>query len=222
MVGDAPPHDDYQDGLNSLALAEEAKAKGIIVNTVRCGLDGETEAAWTRIARTAGGEFVSIAQDGGVQAVATPYDEELRALNAQIADTVLGYGSTEEKERSRMKVRQRHAMNSAEAAAAASFSAKAGRLNREDLVTALEEGLPLAAVKAEALPEELRGLEPDAQRAVVDEKLAKRKAAKQRILEVAKKRDDYLERSAPTAKDGFDERVLDIVRKQTAEIGVAY
>lgn len=221
LVGDAPPHDDYDDGLNSLALAEEAKGRGILINTVRCGLDEATEAAWRQIARIAGGDFVSVAQDGGVQAIATPYDAELQALNAAIADTVVGYGSAQAQERSRMKVRQRHAMKSAEAAAAASFSAKAGRLNREDLVTAVEEGLALDSVAPEALPEELRGLPPEARRAAVEEKLARRKATQKRILEIAEKRDQYLERNA-AAKDGFDERVLDIVRKQTAEIGVAY
>src|SRR4051812_26746876 len=37
LVGDAPAHDDYQDGWNVHTWAKNAIKKGIIVNTVRCG-----------------------------------------------------------------------------------------------------------------------------------------------------------------------------------------
>jgi len=223
LVGDAPPHNDYSDGLNTTALAKEAAAKGITINTIRCGSDGTTGVVWQEIAAVTGGEFASIVQDGGVVSVATPYDAELQTLNAELADTVLGFGTAEDKARSDEKVRTRRAMASPAAAAAASYSAKAGRLNREDLVTAIEGGLSLDEVSGEALPEELRGLSRPEQEAVLEAKGAKRKETNSRILEVAKKRDAYLKESEPAAAGaGFDAQVFDMVKKQTSAIGVAY
>ena len=44
LVGDAPPHNDYDDGLNSDALAKRAKEKGIIINAIRApGMDAKQE-----------------------------------------------------------------------------------------------------------------------------------------------------------------------------------
>lgn len=222
LVGDAPPHDDYDDGLDSSELAREARAKGIHLNTVRCGSDSTTEHAWRSLASIGGGEFTSIAQDGGVVDIVTPYDEELRALNAAMAGTVLAYGSAEDKVRSQAKMATRRAMKASRAASAASFSAKSGTLNREDLVTALDDGVELEALPQDALPTELQGLGRAEQRAVVNAKKAARKGAEARILEVAKKRDAYLKEKSPKTSAGFDEQVVEMVRKQTSSIGVKY
>jgi Mg-chelatase subunit ChlD len=93
VVGDAPPHDDYSDEPNSRAWARRAQEKGIRINTVRCGSDSTTQVAFARISHIASGEFASIDQTGGVETVATPFDEKLAALNKKLVGTAIGYGA---------------------------------------------------------------------------------------------------------------------------------
>jgi len=223
LVGDAPPHDDY-DGPTSTDLAREAHTRGIIVNTVRCGADPSTLIAWQAIALASGGKHTDIAQDGGVVAVMTPYDERLQVLNAELADTVLGYGTADKREASKAKMLHRRAMSAPAAAAAASYAAKSGRLNDEDLVSAIEGGLGLSEIGADVMPDELRGLSQAEQERKISDLQAKRAKINAAILEISNERDAYVrEKTASSpAKDGFDEQVFEIVKEQTGRIGVAY
>jgi len=45
-VGDAPPHVDYQDGLDYRRHAREAAARGIVIETIQCGADDATAARY--------------------------------------------------------------------------------------------------------------------------------------------------------------------------------
>ncbi|MEL6188482.1 MAG: vWA domain-containing protein, partial [Myxococcota bacterium] len=148
LVGDAPPHDDY-DGPKSWELAARAREKGIIINTVQCGAMGGTANAWKRIAQVAGGAFDAISQDGGVEIASTPFDGELSELNRELAGTVISYGSKRARARSKAKMARRSSLDSSRGAAAAAYNAKAGRMNNEDLLTQLGDG----KVKLDALDE---------------------------------------------------------------------
>ena len=83
LVGDAPPHNDYRDEQDTQVTAIRAVQKGIIVNTIQCGNSGETARAWRDIASSGHGEYFAIPADGGVQAITTPYDEQLSELSAK-------------------------------------------------------------------------------------------------------------------------------------------
>ena len=225
LVGDAPPHEEYDDGLSSRALAREAAQKGIIVNTIRCGSDHSTARAWTAIASEAGGRYASIAQDGGVVAIATPFDDDLHRMNEELADTVLTFGTGAERATTRRRLASRKALAPAAAAEAASFSAKAGRLDSGDLLTAMDEGkAELEALPAEALPEPMKRLDKKGRKAFVKKHAKHRKGVKARIMKKAKQREAWLakEEKKRGADKGFDSNVVDMLRNQAAGIGVAY
>ncbi|HEX4458646.1 MAG TPA: vWA domain-containing protein, partial [Polyangia bacterium] len=59
LVGDAPPHTDYNDGYDYNKIAKQAHDLGIHINTIRCGGDRETEVVWNRIASESSGEYAS-------------------------------------------------------------------------------------------------------------------------------------------------------------------
>ncbi len=221
LVGDAPPHNDYSDGPTSAELARTAAAKNITINTVQCGHMPDTADAWRTIASLAGGQMTTIEQDGGVQAIASPFDDELADLNRVLATSSLGWGSATDKANARRKIHTRANLSGQAAASAASYSAKNAYFVEEDLVTAIEEGrVDLDRVDNEALPEAMQAMDESQQRTYVDGLRAKRKALNERILEVSKKRDAYIEDNAPA--DGFDNKVVDMLRDQASEIGVAY
>lgn len=221
LVGDAPPHDDYDDGMTAAKLAQQAADKHIIINTVRCGGDVETERVWKQIAQLAHGEYASIAQDGGVVHVATPYDKELQELNAQLAGTVLNWGTEEVQRRAEKKVKNRYGMGAPAAAEAAGYAAKSGKMNAEDLIGS-DKGID--DIDEAHLPSTLKGMSKTEQKAHVAKLRKDRAKIQKEILELSEKRDAYIDEAEEEAgvADGFDGQVLDAVRKQAADIGVAY
>jgi hypothetical protein len=99
---------------------------------------------------------------------------------------------------------------------------------RRDLVDAVKEGLVAAeAVDAEALPSEMRAMGGDERRAYVQQKLEEREVIQERITALSRGRDEYLraedeKRRAAGEADGFDARVLEIVREQAAAAGISF
>lgn len=109
LVGDAPPHMDYTDDTKYPELCKAAVLKDIVINTVRCGNNAETETVWKEIAAKAEGSYTSIAQSGGVQVVATPYDKEMAELSGKLVGTGVYYGDRSVRERARGAARKAEA-----------------------------------------------------------------------------------------------------------------
>ncbi len=228
LVGDAPPQEG-RDGLTSEGVAAEAKAKGVVINTIRCGVDNATATVWRSIAGSAGGRFASIAQDGGVVAtVTTPFDRRLSELNARLADDAIAYGAPAKRARTRSKIAKRKALAPPAAAAAASYGAKSGRMDSGDLITALMEGTVggFADMDEAELPEEARAVAKPKRKAWLKSRKVKRKKIESEILAASKSRDKWLvddekKKGGPKA-DAFDTNVMDMLREQAADVGVAY
>ncbi len=221
LVGDAPPHDDYNDGPTSTELARTARANNITINTVRCGQQADTANAWQTIASLTGGQMTTIEQNGGVQTIDSPFDDELATLNRSLVSSMRGWGSATDKSNAQRKARSRAGLSDQAAASAASYSAKNMYLFEEDLLTALDEGrVDLDRVDNAALPEAMQTMDRAAQQAYVQDLKTERSQLNKRILEVSKKRDAYIEDNS--TEDGFDNKVVDMLRDQAAEIGVAY
>ncbi len=181
----------------------------------------ETERVWKQIAQLAHGEYASIAQDGGVVHVDTPYDKRLQELNAKLAGTVLNWGTEEEQTRAERKVKNRYGMGAPAAAEAAGYAAKSGRMNAEDLISTDKD---VDEISEEHLPTALKGMSKADQKAHVAKLRKERAAIQKEILELSEKRDAFIGDAEEEAGvgDGFDGQVLDAVRKQAADIGVAY
>ncbi len=231
LVGDAPPHMDYDNDVRYARSVELAKNRGIVVNTIQCGPDPMTAQVWQEIARLSQGEYAAIAQDGAMIAESTPMDEELATLNREISETVLAYGDADEKEELMGKLRQTfRALPSSVASRLAYFDKKGGTLNsgRADLVDAVNAGeVELEALPAAALPEEMRDMSSDEQRFYLAEKAKQRREVQDRISELVEERDTYLAKEAAKRKaegkdDAFDERVFGAIRSQAAEKGIDY
>src|SRR5262249_12185542 len=92
LVGDAPPHMDYNDGYDYHKITREAAQMGIVMHAIRRGNDPDTGRVWAESAHSGQGRFASIDQAGGVLAVATPMDGRLAELNRRLFDTAIIYG----------------------------------------------------------------------------------------------------------------------------------
>ncbi|MES2317879.1 MAG: vWA domain-containing protein [Pseudomonadota bacterium] len=224
LVGDAPPHDDYRNLASATASAREASRRGIIVNAIQCGNDADTTTAWRNVAQYGGGEYFAIAQDGGVEVLVTPYDQELAQLGQQIGGTYMAYGRSEE----RMKRQSAQVAMESRVAAAAPPAAKADRaLNKalndkayddSDLVQKASAGsVALPSIAEAELPDALRALAPEKRQAALDKAVGERKALRARIVALSNQRDQYLaeQRSKKGAgKAGFDKAVSGALARQ--------
>ncbi|MFL6209871.1 MAG: vWA domain-containing protein [Pyrinomonadaceae bacterium] len=235
LVGDAPPHDDYGQEPATTATATVAAKRGMIVNTIQCGQIAGTREIWQAVARAGQGQYFAIAQDGGVQVITTPYDDQLSALSQKLGSTIVAYGggAGPAGDVYRDEVAMTASKNEAKVAAAAPKPAQAERalnkaLNREayanDLLQGIENGTVKAdAVKTEDLPADLRKLSADERKKEIDKRLAERKQLRADIVALAKKRDDYLagERKKQTGRqDGFDTAVATALKEQLLRKGI--
>lgn len=231
LVGDAPPHMDYEQDVPYQTSIRQASARGIVVNAIQCGRNTQTRAIWQAIAHQSQGNYAAIEQNGGMVAVATPVDDDLARLNRELSKTVLAYGGGEEQREILDKLdRAKKAAAPSVASRLSYMTKKGGALNsgRRDLVAAIESGdVALEAVPEAELPAELKGKDREERAAVVAEKNAERKRIQSEIAQLVDERDRFLadERARRVAEgdaDGFDDKVLDAVRSQAAQKGIVY
>ena len=223
LVGDAPPHTDYQDGYDYRRHAREAAQRGIAIETIECGADPLTAHVWSEIAALAGGHFARIDANGGMPARITPVDVELARLNAELTKTVVAYGSRDERARAAQKLEGRAAMPAAMAAEAAGYFAKAGALAEKDLVGLQEAEQKKALAEARAdTPAALRNRSEAEQLAYLKQQQARRTQLQSQVLELQKQRDAYLKKTETGDGDSFDQQVIDKLKQRAAAIGVKY
>jgi von Willebrand factor type A domain len=223
LVGDAPPHTDYQDGFDFRRHVREARQLGIGVETVQCGANAETEVAWREIASMGDGHYAQIDGQGGMPVRVTAADAELARLNAELAATVVAGGSPREQAVSRDRLEARKAMPAAMATEAAGYFARADRLADKDMVDmpVAEQKKALAEAKANAAaPAPLAGKSEAEAVAYLKDQKAKREKVQARIGELQKERDAELAK-APQ-KDAFDEKVVGALKEKAAAKGIQY
>ena len=113
LVGDAPPHMDYQDGLDYRRHVADARRRGIVVDAIQCGGDARTSAVWQEIASAGLGHYARIDTEGGMNAQVTPYDAELARLGAELSSTVVIAGDPRQQAAAAWKMEARGAMPAA-------------------------------------------------------------------------------------------------------------
>ena len=235
LVGDAPPHEDYQDEPSTATTTAQAVKGGMIVNTIQCGDMAGTQAVWQAIAQHGEGQYFAIAQDGGVQAISTPYDKELSELGAKIGSTYVAYGGGAGTGGAsyRAEAREKQAVMEMSVATSAPRGAAADRavnkaVNAEaykgDLLTSLENGsAKLDKVKDEDLPDDLKKLEPAARQKEIEKRLAERKTLREDILKLSKLRDEFIAgaRKKQSGKpNSFDSAVAGALKNQLSRKGI--
>ena len=235
LVGDAPPHD-YADEPDTLTTADLAVKKGIIVNTIQCGTSSSTKQAWEAIARRGQGQYFLIPQNGGVEAISTPYDEQLSQLGTRLGGTYIAYGGGAGAEGEDYRVLRKEIAASTELAIAtrSAPSAAADRsvnkaLNSKayigDLLQDIENGsTKLASIKVEDLPSELKDLSPEERTREIEKRLAERSEIRKQIISLSKQRTEYIAREQKKrnggAQNGFDVAVSAALREQLAKKGL--
>lgn len=215
LVGDAPPHMDYQDDVKYPETCKIAVKKDIIINTIQCGNMRQTTPIWKEIAQRAQGEFLQLEQSGSEVVIHCPHDKEISRLMGIIDDTRIYYGSTSERNQQQDKINASEKIkggaSSGVQAKRAEFNYsnsknKANYMGSNELITDLEAGkVKLEELQTEQLPENMRKMTLAERKNYVDNLAAKRKKAEAELAIQIKERAIYVE--AETEKLG--EEVID-------------
>lgn len=224
LVGDAPPQH-YQDGWDAKDWAKKAIAKGIVVNTIRCGTDAATQQEFVALAKLADGSYVSLEQGGGMVAVATPFDGELAKVNEKLATTTLIGGAAPAQAEWESKRESLKSLDPSVAADRISFGTNSGdgyvgglKAGSVDLTKAPSK---VKELKEAELPPEVRAIEAGKRQAYVEKVASDNAALQTRASELSKKRDAWLKDNKPKTIN-FEDEVMGSVANQASKAGVAY
>ena len=230
LVGDAPPHMDYEQDVRYPEVCQAAMKRDLVINAVQCGQEGETTKVWKEIAKLAEGKYIPLVQTGGMVRIAAPQDEQIATLNREIGGTLIGYGDPGARRGVAAKQAAAEAAAPAATADRLSYNAATGRTVQGggELIDQLERGeVKLDDIKAADLPEEFRGLDEQELATAVEARRAKRKEIQARLEKLLEERNTFIiaekKRIAESGKgDSFDEEVSGTVREQAARKGIEY
>jgi Mg-chelatase subunit ChlD len=234
LVGDSPPHMDYVGEAQYPEIVRAALARGIVVNAIQAGERPLTQQFWSEIARLGNGRYLQVGQNGDTFAVATPYDNELAELSAELDGTRMFYGDTRQMQQLNSKVAATdrlaaEASTDVRARRAAFNATSAGSRNLfgdQDLVENVTSGeVALDAVPEAQLPETLRGLNRVAQAEVIEGLARQREELQAKIETLTESRATFIAEQVEAeggAADSLDRQLFDTVREQAAPKGLSF
>jgi uncharacterized protein YegL len=234
LVGDAPPHMDYPNDVKYPVTLEAARLKGIVVNAIQSGQHQYTRPAWQQIASLGQGEYFQVEESGNTVAVATPYDEKLSALAAELEATRLYFGDKEEKKAQQARLdanlRLRKELSTEALARRDTFNAtasgKANLLGNSELVDAITSGrVELDEIGQENLPASLQAMAPAEQMAVIGERARRRDELQQQIHQLSASRSSFIKQKVEAeggADDSLDEKIYRAIKDQATSVGLTY
>ena len=235
LVGDAPPHMDYQDDVKYPQIVAAAAAKGIVVNTIQCGSMSDTVAPWQHIAALGHGRYFTVEQAGSAVAIETPFDAQIATLAAELDGTRLYYGSAEQQSAMAAKVDATDApqRRSVGRGARAARRVQRQRSRREQLL-----GRARARRRRRERPRRPRrrsgraaaggrrgAAGRGAARSCSRRRRRSARSCKRQIAALAAERDAYIKEqveAAGGADDSLDQQIYDAVREQAAPLGLDY
>lgn len=234
LVGDAPPHMDYQDDVKYDVTLNTARERGIVVNTIQCGSDGTATGDWRRVASLGAGQYFQVGQAGNAVAVATPYDRKMAEVARKLDDTRLYYGSATELAEKRAKVEATDKLHAGASVASqarraafnASRSGVDNLLGGKDLVEDVKAGkVDLGKLDKDKLPATLQAMPAPAVAAKLEETAKQREELQRELGTLAKERSQYLRKEvaqAGGARDSLDAKVYGAIREQSKAKGLRY
>jgi hypothetical protein len=217
---------DYRDACKG------AIAKGIIVNTIHCGVEAEgVRGMWKEGAVLADGRFLNINHNAVAAAPPAPQDKEIADLNTKLNGTYLAWGALGEASRARQNVQDSNA--AAAPAGPAVLSARVASKSSAvynnatwDLVdrSKQEKDFDLGKMKDSDLPEEMRKMSPEERKEHLAKKTAERAELQKRIGDLVRDREKFIAEDAKkNTKDAtLGTAVTSAVREQAAKKGVSF
>jgi len=192
--------DFLQGNLLYTKACNEAKNKGVIVNTIYCGdrMQGIKE-HWNLSSECGNGSFTVINQNEKIEDIPTPYDSILFSLNDKINNTYIAYGYAGGSNKAmQAEVDQLNfASNKAAAAKRVTVKGKSYLYKNESWDLVDRDGLAdsdefLKKLDKKTLPDSLQTKSTRELKKIIAEKKEQRSNVQKQIETVSKQREDYI------------------------------
>ena len=230
LVGDAPPHMDYADDVKWSDTCREAKARGILINTLQCGSSAETERVWRAIAGQADGAYAAMLQEGRATAIETRFDRDIVGLTRALNETIIPYGTSDERATAGRNGALLEAMSIESIADRATFLSRTDYgsviAGKGDLVVELMSGrLTLAAIDPQLLDPAIARLPVAERNAKIQKMVARRRTIQADLQTLLDQRETVVAKQMKAATDSEDILVLspfEVLQEQAESKGYRF
>ena len=207
------------------SACNNAKGKGVTVNTIYCG-DYQTgiKEYWQAGAIAGGGEYLHIDHNQETTYIQTPYDDQINQLNIQLNNTYIPfgkYGASKKESQKSQDANAQHYSSANSAERAVYKSSKKYRASTWDLVDAYKDDKSIVK-KAKLLPDSLQNLTPNDLEARIQVISQQRASIQDQIQELDKKRRKYKAEKASTeteSESNLQRSMLKSIEKQAKQKG---
>ena len=233
LVGDCPPHMDYQNDVKYPVTCRDAVKKGVFINTLKMGNCAGAEQVWREVAMITGGDYIPVDQNANGYVVTTPYDADIARLQNTIDNTVVYYGTytlrmTKDASKSTAnKIYKEGKIN--ENASRAEYKSTKGVTKdvyfKNDLVTDYAKGIvKVDTIRKELLAENLQTMTIKERTAYLHKMKAERDTAQAQLQVNMTKRNEYIKTKTASESDAssnsFSNKVYNTMKKQTGSKGI--
>jgi len=232
LVGDAPPHMDYQE-TKYPEICKTAKKKDIIINTILMGGRAETRPVWKEIAAATGGEFLEANMKAKNFEVHSPFDSEIKNLSEKLDKKRYYCGTPEGKAAGLTKdaeAREMLSISAAESARRADFNMMnatntANYYGSSELLNMVStKGVKVSELKESELPPELAKVEKDKREEWVKAELAQRDSIQKKLAVLLAEREKHIDAELDKMKkedvsESFNARVYDVINSSASRKG---
>lgn len=217
--------DFLQGSLLYTKACDEAKKKGVIVNTIYCGdrMQGISE-HWNLNAECGNGSFTNINQDARVEDIPTPYDTVIFALNDKLNATYIRFGEYGETAYAAQASVDKMNYSSNKTAAIKRVTVKGKKElyknDKWDMVDAAEKDQKFAEkVDLKTLPDSLKNKSRAEIKKIIDQKSGERATLQKEIESTNAKREVYIANEKKKAVTNNQAQTLEseierIIKKQ--------
>jgi hypothetical protein len=218
--------DQGRDETDFRQVARDAGDRDILINALYAGNreQGVSE-RWHQVAQHGRGNFSAIDVHRGMVQMATPYDDPLLKLNANLNETYLPYGGRGADGLANQVAQDNNASRLGVESCSSRIVAKGTALYTNaswDLVDAMvQEDFRLSSLRTEDLPQEMQSMDDVQRRSYVEEKRARREAIQKEIQGLHQQREEFLKKAKQDELNalGLDDAVRQAIREQAMAKG---
>jgi len=215
-----------QGKINYKDAATNANEKDVTVNTIFCGdYNQGISSLWKNGATLTSGDYMAINQNNKTVHIASPYDDEILILNRKLNKTYVIYGSQGSKKMALQAEQDNNASSYSKANAVSRTVSKSSHLYKNstwDLVDAeAENEIAIEDLKANALPDELKGKSTAEIKNYIENKRKERKRIQDKIQELNNKRKIHISKQKTEKSNGLENAMTkanELPRRRAIEV----
>ena len=208
-----------QGPVNYESACGDARAKGVIVNTIHCGSYQEgVNGSWKSGAMIGGGDYMAIEQNRRTVYIETPYDDRINACGVQLNKTYVYYGVNGNSKKEAQEVEDVNAESYSVSNLASRNSMKVSKFYKTsswDLVDAMADSTVIVGeVNKKTLAPELQKKTDAELKAYVQDQAKKRAVLKKEIATLNIKRGEYIAKQNKAEGTDLQSSMVNAVKKQ--------